>query len=271
MKNDLLIARNIRAHDKIAKRYEAQHAEIFNEIEQQRLVLALGEALSLVTSARSEWVALDFGCGTGNLTKHLSNLGCQVIAADVSKACIDLVLSKEYQTQVSGRVLNGRDLCNIESESVDFVATYSVLHHVPDYLGILSEFVRVLKPGGAIFIDHELCDEYWTSSDARREFLREMPVKRQSLFEKYSRFQNYINWFMCKFIDKRYRPEGDIHVFPDDHIEWMKIREKLEELGTTIEIERRYLLYRGGYDLEIYNRHKNETSDMQFIVARKNG
>ena len=271
MSNDVLIRKNIKAHDRIARKYEKKHAEIFNEIEQERLFSSLGAAISKIKSAHNDLIALDFGCGTGNLTKHLSELGCHVIAADVSSACVELVLSRNYGTKVTGRLLNGKNLDVIPSESVDMVATYSVLHHVPDYLGILDEFVRVLKPGGVVFIDHELCDEYWTSSDARQAFLEEMPVERQSIFRKYATIQNYVNWFMCKFVDRRYRPEGDIHVFSDDHIEWDKIRERLEYVGASIEIEEKYLLYRGGYNLDVYNNYKDKTSDMQLIVARKNG
>ncbi|MGH7593998.1 MAG: methyltransferase domain-containing protein [Gemmatimonadales bacterium] len=37
------------------------------------------------------------------------------------------------------------NLSNVKDRSVDMVATYSVLHHVPDYLGILPELLRVLR------------------------------------------------------------------------------------------------------------------------------
>ena len=58
-------------------------------------------------------------------------------------------------------LINGKDISNIEDESVDIVALYSVLHHIPDYLGILKGFTRVLKRGGIIYIDHESSERYW--------------------------------------------------------------------------------------------------------------
>lgn len=54
------------------------------------------------------------------------------------------------------------------------VATYSVLHHVPDYLKIVDEFVRVLKPGGVIYIDHEVSPSYWEINDTYQSYLEEL-------------------------------------------------------------------------------------------------
>ena len=37
-----------------------------------------------------------------------------------------------------------------------FAATYSVLHHIPDYLEAVRELARVVDVGGVLYIDHEL-------------------------------------------------------------------------------------------------------------------
>jgi ubiquinone/menaquinone biosynthesis C-methylase UbiE len=142
---------NIRTHNKIAKKYEQVHGEIYNNIEQSRLHEELLFAVSNITTPGEVNRVLDFGCGAGNLTKQLVSIGCEVIAADISQGFLDLVSSRTYETYVDTILLNGIDLSNITDESVDMVATYSVLHHVPDYIGILSEFMRVLKPGGVIY------------------------------------------------------------------------------------------------------------------------
>lgn len=57
------------------------------------------------------------------------------------------------------------------------VATYSVLHHIPDYLGVIKELIRVTKPGGIIYIDHEVNEQYWEKSAVYNEFLKKQTLK----------------------------------------------------------------------------------------------
>lgn len=263
------IAVNIRAHDRVAKKYERIHGEIYNPVEQTRLRNALSAALGFVDTIGHTKVVLDFGCGAGNLTSHITDLGCNVIASDVSKGCLDLVLSREYPTKVEAIQLNGIDLSNIVDASVDMVATYSVLHHVPDYFAILSEFIRVLRPGGVIFIDHELSEEVWSPTSERKNFLREMGEVLGWKWRKYLKFENYVNWFIWKFVNPKYRSEGDIHVFKDDHIEWDNIAKTLIAQGAEIVLNERYLLFKRGYDYGIYRKYESKTNDMQFMIARK--
>ena len=119
---------NIKTHNKMAKKYERIHGEIYNDHEQSRLRNELSQAVSAIKTVSQTKVALDFGCGAGNLTRHLSNLGCEVLASDISQGFLDLVSSRAYQTKVKTILLNGLDIANIPDESIDMVATYSVLH-----------------------------------------------------------------------------------------------------------------------------------------------
>lgn len=261
---------NIRAHDKIAKKYEKIHGEIYNDVEQARLKDMLARALAEVRTQSDEKVALDFGCGAGNLTKHLSSLGIDVIACDVSQGFLDLVASRSYETKVETKKINGADLSNIADGTVDIIATYSVLHHVPDYLSLMNEFVRVLKQGGVIFIDHELSAEVWEKPSAERlAFLREMNPSPKRSWRKYFLLENYVNWVILKFVNPRYRPEGDIHVFPDDHIEWEMISDRLIKADAEILVNHSYLLFKRGYDANIYKKYADLLTDMQVLIARK--
>ncbi len=147
---DLRVERNIRAHDRIARRYERIHGEIFNAVEQQRLRKHLEDAIASIETDSSPKLALDFGCGSGNLTAHLVDLNFRVTAADVSPRFLEMVRARyrDAALPVSLVQLNGHDLGSIEDRNFDLVATYSVLHHVPDYLAIVDEIARVIKPGG---------------------------------------------------------------------------------------------------------------------------
>lgn len=260
---------NIRAHDKVARKYQRLHGEIYNDIEQGRLCKSLGAALKQVATESERLTVLDFGCGAGNLTGQLSSLGCDVIASDVSKGFLDLVTSRRYRTKVQPFLLNGRNLEGIAEGSVDMVATYSVLHHVPDYLGIIAEFLRVLKRGGVLYLDHEPSEQFWRDVEQQRAFEKEMRRSSKPDLSKYLEPTNYVDCLIRKFVNPRYRREGDIHVFADDHIEWKLIAKAVAENGGEVVTEADYLLFKKQYDLAAFNRFRESFRDMHVMVARK--
>ncbi len=262
------LERNIAIHNKIAKKYEALHGEIYNGTEQERLRKSLMLALSFVQTGDRPVTVLDFGCGAGNLTAHLADLGCEVIAADVSAGFLDLVSSRSYTSKVTTLTLNGLDLAGVEDDSVSLVAMYSVLHHVPDYLSLMKEFGRVLKPGGVLYIDHEAADLVWEEGGLA-EFQKAMKKNSKIEFEKYFVLSNYIDRFVRVFINPKYQREGDIHVFKDDHIEWNEVRKELHACGLDIIHEEDYLLHRRSYDTKTYEEWKNKLGDMHLAIARK--
>lgn len=259
---------NIAAHNKIAKHYEIIHGEIYNKQEQSRLREKLSFAIQHIHSTDSI-LALDFGCGAGNLTKHLTDLGCNVIAADVSKGFLDLVMSRSYLKTVKPFHLNGIDLSGIETESVHMIAMYSVLHHIPDYLSLMKDFVRVLKKGGIIYIDHESSPFVWDHSDQYESFTKEMKKNSAIEWKKYFIVTNYIDRLIRVFINPKYQREGDIHVFRDDHIEWNKIQAELASNGVDSVFEEDYLVFRRSYDKTTYEFWKNKVQDMHLFIGRK--
>lgn len=261
---------NIQAHNKVAKKYAAIHGEIYNESEQTRLHASLKEAMGLIhcedTTARKQ--VLDLGCGAGNLTDHLVTMNAKVISADVSLNFLSQIRQRHLKNEVSTLQLNGSDLSNIEDASFEMVATYSVLHHIPDYLGIIDECMRVLKPGGILYLDHEVPDEYWDNTATLHKFYKDVQSFGTHILTKFLRPANYIDFFIRKLHNPRYRREGDIHVFPDDHIEWNKIAERVSKHGDML-IQRDYLLYRSGFKAEVYEAYKTSLSDMRLAIYRK--
>jgi len=262
---------NIVAHNRIFKKYERMHIEIFNSIEQTRLRNCLKRAINDIKSISQEKISLDYGCGSGNLTNHLLGLGMRVVSADVSDNFLNLMKMKFKDSNKSEILkINGNDLSSINDGSFDLVAAYSVLHHVPDYLHILNEFIRVVKPGGIIYIDHERSEDFWKKTLVYMNFLKLSGATsffNKNNLKKYLKPLNYMHGIRRLF-DCRYQSEGDIHVWPDDHIEWTRIEDVFSSQGCEIVLKENYLLYKK-YPLEIYEVFKNKCNDCCLMIARK--
>lgn len=284
-----LILHNKKRHDYIASSYDATHIEIFNPTEQKRIKHALQFAISQIRTGVETPRILDFGAGTGNLTSHLLNLQADVNAADVSPACLDqLKLKLSGSDGLQTIILNGKDLSGIKDDSFDMVATYSVLHHVPSYLKIVDEFVRVLKPGGVVYIDHEVSPSYWEINDTYRSYLEELGdifvrnylyelglTEKVSIIGRLSSFPSVASWKMlirmfARIIQKQLpNGEGDIHIYKHDHIEWGEIKSKLSS-SSDILLESDYLVCRERGDIpRVWEKWKGKCADMRLIIAWK--
>jgi ubiquinone/menaquinone biosynthesis C-methylase UbiE len=268
-----LLRRNIVRNNRIAAHYDRLHPEIFTEIEQQRLRETLSRAASGIQSDGRE--ALDFGCGSGNLTAHLVALGFHTTAADVATKFLSIVENRwRGSNDVTTVRLNGQDLGGMADERFDLVATYSVLHHVPDYLAALSELERVLKPGGVLYVDHELTERFWTNDCAYRSFIAEAvpdPPPRTKRFTRFLKPRNYLN--KARELHHRWvtssGDQGDIHVSPDDHIEWAQVLSLLAAKNLVPLFDEEYLLYRAYYPVPIYERYRDRCSDIRVLAAMK--
>ena len=193
-------------------------------------------------------------------------MGCSVIAADVSTGFLELVKDKFSGRKISTFQLNGQNLNGIEDNSIDFIATYSVLHHIPDYIMTINEMIRVCAPGGVIYIDHEQNNEYWESSPKYQEFQRTV---RKINIKKYFELTNYIGKFK-RIFNPRYANEGDIHVWEDDHIEWDKIDSLMLAANFQKVLQNDFLLYNSNYKDEIYNQYDGICTDMRVTSYQKN-
>ncbi len=272
--HDGAIAHNRAAHDRVADVYDSRHPEIFNDVEQARLASMLARIVPRVAGADGSVRALDVGCGTGNLTRHLLALGAHVTAADLSPKLLDEVARRFGASGgLELQQLNGTDLQPIPDGSFDLVAAYSVLHHVPDYIALVREMARVTRPGGLVMIDHERSDASWNSADYRT-FMAEAvvwPTRRWWYWLQPSRYwrrlRPLLEW--RRRLDPRWMPEGDLHIWPDDHIEWVRIERVLADSGFTTEESDEYLLFEPRFQRAAWERWRTRCSDMRVLVVRR--
>jgi ubiquinone/menaquinone biosynthesis C-methylase UbiE len=95
--------------------------------------------------------ALDFGCGLGRLSQALSGHFQAVDGVDIAPSMIEQARQLNRQgTRVQYHLNEKSDLKQFDDDQFDFVFTTLVLQHMPQklQLGYISEFLRILKPGG---------------------------------------------------------------------------------------------------------------------------
>jgi len=100
---------------------------------------------------------VDVGCGGGILAERLTRIGAQVTGIDVSAELISI--AKEHaklDLGISERInyiqTTVEDFSRKEEESYDAVVASEVLEHVINPQLFLKECVKIMKPGGSIFI-----------------------------------------------------------------------------------------------------------------------
>jgi SAM-dependent methyltransferase len=274
-----LVERSVRRYRRAHRAYERRHPEIFNPVEQDRLRRALARAAAEIRGPEGgPRRALDLGCGSGNLTGHLLALGFDVTAADVSPEFLRTV---RRRFGVDTLRLNGIDLAGVPDGSFDLAAAYSVLHHIPDYLAMVGELARVVRPGGVVVLDHEANEHFWGPDGCAHHFRQELsrrelerprlwnPARRR--WQRYLMPSKYVLGLRL-LVDPDYLMgiEGDIHVWAEDHIAWNRIEERLGASGCEVVAREDYLNYHEGYPDDLYAAWRDSgCTDMRCLLARR--
>ncbi len=93
----------------------------------------------------NESLVLDYGCGTGNITRHIASLGYQCIGLDIAFELLALNKDGNELLCYDGKCIP------LDDNSFDAVVCYVVLNYLLErnyFESMLSEIYRVLKPGG---------------------------------------------------------------------------------------------------------------------------
>jgi len=100
---------------------------------------------------------LDIACGTGRLTLSLAQRCEKVIAVDISAKMLAIAQEMYYHrgvTNVTFQRVNGRKL-SFSENTFDTIICFNFLHLIPNdqKCEFMSEFYRVLKPGGKLIVE----------------------------------------------------------------------------------------------------------------------
>jgi ubiquinone/menaquinone biosynthesis C-methylase UbiE len=138
------------------------------------LLCKLGLLISGLRLGKSMKV-LDFGAGSGWLSRYLNQLGCCTVLLDPSPTALNIAKDLFEKYPIVGdpievplfKTFAGRHI-ELEDQSVDRIVCFEAFHHVPNPEEILKEFYRILKPGGIAGFG-EVGPEHSQSSQSQQE------------------------------------------------------------------------------------------------------
>jgi SAM-dependent methyltransferase len=182
------------SYDRVADEYVAR---IFGELEHKPLDRQLLDRFG--QEVRNLGPVCDIGCGPGQVARYLHDKGVQVRGLDLSPALVEA--ARKLSPGIEFARADMRSL-PIEDDSLGgIVAFYSIIHIPrPDIVSVLTEFKRVLRPGGLLLLvfhigqDTVHLDEWWGrrvsvdfhffSSEEMRRYLQEAGFRIVEIIER---------------------------------------------------------------------------------------
>jgi ubiquinone/menaquinone biosynthesis C-methylase UbiE len=124
----------------------------FNE--QQRLFAERkNEALSQILPPPPSRI-LECGSGSGEVSAWLAANGYDVVLLDASRSALAFAEKRFQREGLSGKFVHGNVLeLPFDDASFDVVTSFGLLEHFEDVDSVLTEMIRVIRPGGMLFAD----------------------------------------------------------------------------------------------------------------------
>ena len=104
--------------------------------------------VKVIARSKRFTVCLDLGCGDGYFSRVLARLCDFVVGLDIN---VSSSWFKKTMVNLQYIVADARKI-PLRSSTVDVVIIISLLEHVPNWKVVITEAMRVLKPGGLVII-----------------------------------------------------------------------------------------------------------------------
>lgn len=139
-----------KAYDLVAKEYAEEFFEEHEKKPKDREILA--RFSHEIGDRRPVW---DFGCGPGQTTKYLKDLGLEISGMDLSEKMLDQ--AQKHYPKIHFQKGNILDLGFEDSSIAGIVSFYAIVHFPDEQVDkAFQEIYRVLKPSGLLLLTYHI-------------------------------------------------------------------------------------------------------------------
>ena len=117
---------------------------------------AFGERWQAAIGNWDDKIAIDIGCGPGNLYAIIGGTPQVLIGVDISRGALEQAMQLGYIPLLA----DAHDLPLVDN-CADIVTLNAVLHHCDDMAKVLSEAARLVRPGGVLITDEDPQQTAW--------------------------------------------------------------------------------------------------------------
>jgi len=167
-KNELASKANQVAHDAMVEgEYATLAPHLCHESIRNRYAALISRVMAGAMRSGYTPTVLDLGAGDGLTTMPFLALGARVVAVDISRQQLKQLEErcKAYGDRLEVRCADIAEVLR-QGGSYDVVVINSVLHHIPDYLGLLEQVPGLLGERGIFF---SFQDPMWKASMTLRD------------------------------------------------------------------------------------------------------
>jgi 2-polyprenyl-6-hydroxyphenyl methylase/3-demethylubiquinone-9 3-methyltransferase len=161
----------------------------------------------------------EIGCSTGTMSQLWAKQGHRVFGIDISEKFIEIARQRAAAANLSiGFEVGSATKLPWNDESMNIVIAPELLEHIPDWEGSLREFIRILKPGGVLYLTTTNVLFPWWQEEFGLPFypLYPAPIKRHCErlavtshrhWVSYTKFPP-VNWFTHRQLSKYLKQRG---------------------------------------------------------------
>ncbi len=97
---------------------------------------------------------LDVGCGGGVFSESIAACGATVTAIDLAQESLEVAKLHLYESghKIDYQNISVEDYAKQHENSTDVIVCMEMLEHVPDPQSVVNACVKILKPGGWLFL-----------------------------------------------------------------------------------------------------------------------
>lgn len=136
------------------KRFDAAAADWEEKPQRVALARRVAEAIQQAIPLADTMQILEYGCGTGMISRALSPQVKKITAVDTSPRMLEVLRQKAGEEKIENIETRVHDLTRkpLPNNEFDLVISSMTLHHIPDIDALLQRFFATLKPGGYLAV-----------------------------------------------------------------------------------------------------------------------